>query len=136
MTRKDDLIQKIKALGFPESEVVVSVEDFFEGNEDYGSIGCNIYPNQPSPADFYKKFKELKQNKSVGDILIRIVDIEDGDWPFTDAVYIISNLNVEQIKELVKDLTPDEVYEDWMYKKPINAPEIKPDMKVFSIWWD
>jgi hypothetical protein len=136
MTNRENLIQKIQTLGFPDNEIIVTIEDFFEGNDDFGSIGCNIYPDQPSLSDFYKRFKGIKQNESVDNIYIRIADIDDGIWPFTDTVYVISNLKIDQIKELLVDLRPDEVYEDWMYGKPINAPELRPDMKVYSIFWD
>lgn len=136
MTNRDKLVNKIQSLGFPDNEIIVTLEEFFEGNDDFGSIGCNIYPDQPSPSDFYKKFKVFKSNVDVDEIYIRIADVEEENWPFTDTIYLITKLKIDQIKENLKDLSPDEVYEDWMYRKPINAPEIKSDMKVYSIWWD
>jgi hypothetical protein len=51
-----ELIRKLQAQGLPSSEAplpVVSLEDFFLGNSDYGSIGCNL-SNNPGPQVFFK----------------------------------------------------------------------------------
>ena len=46
METRTKLIMKIKQQGDPndpkEPDPIVSLEDFFEGNRDIGSIGCNI----------------------------------------------------------------------------------------------
>lgn len=136
MERKVKLLNKIESLGFPENEILVTLEDFFEGNNDRTSIGVNILENQPSPQEFYIELKKIRNLDNVQDVLVRIQDIEDTDWPFTDTIYIISSLSFEEIKSNLKELQPDEIYEDWMYSIPINAPEIEYGNKVFSVWWD
>ena len=136
MSKKDKLFEKIESLGYPDNEILVMLEDFFEGNNDYGSIGVNLYPNQPSPSDFYSKFKEIRQLDSVDNIYVRIADTVDGDWAYTDAVYIVTTLSIPDLQKLLTDLQPDEIYEDWMYGKPINAPDLTNDFKVYSAWWD
>jgi hypothetical protein len=35
---------------------LVTLEDFFIGNNDFGSVGYNFYPDQPSPHEFYEHF--------------------------------------------------------------------------------
>lgn len=136
MNKKEKLVEKIYAIGFPKNEIVVSLEDFFDGNNDRASIGPNIHIDQPSPQEFYQKLSELEKSEKVADILIRIQDVEDLDWPFTDTVYIISELSMEGLKARLTDLQPDEIYEKWMYGKPINAPEIKDGFSIYSVWWD
>jgi hypothetical protein len=136
MDKKTSLTRKIKSLGFPDKEIVVTLDDFFEGNSDPGSIGPNIYPDQPLPKEFYKKLSDLKGSDKVVDVLVRISDVEDLDWPYTDTIYIITNLTSEELKVILKDLYPDEIYDDWMYGKPVNAPTIEEGMKVYSVWWD
>lgn len=136
MNKKEKLIEKIHLIGYPENEIVVSLEDFFNGNNDQGSIGPNIHIDQPSPQEFYRHLLELKKSESVRDILIRIQDIDDSDWPFTDTVYVISKLSTGELKSKLTDLQPDEIYEEWMYGKPINAPQIEDGFSIHSIWWD
>ena len=137
MNKKEKLVEKIYALGYPENEIVVSLEDFFEGNNDQESIAPHIFDaERTSPQIFYRKLSELKNLDQVDDVFVRIQDVEDSDWPFTDTVYIISKLSVEEIRSKLTDLHPDEIYEEWMYGQPINAPEVKDGFSIFSVWWD
>ena len=32
----------------------MALEEFVDGNNDYGSIGCNFGPKQPSPHEFHE----------------------------------------------------------------------------------
>lgn len=85
---------------------------------------------------FTQNFKEIRQLDSVDNIYVRIADTEDGNWAYTDAVYIVTTLTIPDLQKLLTDLQPDEIYEDWMYGKPINAPDLTNDFKVFSVWWN
>jgi hypothetical protein len=134
MDKKSRILNEIKGSGFPEKEVAVTMDDFFEGNNDMASIGVNLYPHQPGPQEFYEVFKEIKALEKTEDIYVRISDAEEGEWFYTDAVYIVGNWTAEEIKEIVKDLKPDEIYEGWMYGKPVNIPQT--NNKVLSLWWD
>src|ERR1700744_1621565 len=66
------LLKKIKQNGFPDKEVFVSVHDFFDGNNDSGSIGANIYPDPPSLTDFSNVLKEIKKDPRTSELLVRI----------------------------------------------------------------
>jgi hypothetical protein len=51
------LVNRIKAQGLPSPHrplPLVTLEEFFTGNDDYGSIGCNLSPPL-GPQYFYKK---------------------------------------------------------------------------------
>jgi len=134
MNKKSTILNEIKKEGYPHKEVAVSLETFFEGNNDFSSIGVNLYPHQPSPQEFYSVFKKIKSSPKTENIFVRISDSDDGDWFYTDAVYVVGNWTKDEIKEAVKDIQPDEIYDEWMYGKPVNIPETTG--KVFSIWWD
>ena len=139
MTHREKLIAKIEAQNPPGElrEIVVSLEDFFTGNNDPGSIGCNLGAEQPPIAEFYRVLREIRAKPNVQDVLVRIYDYDDPtSWPYTDTIYIISSETLEKIKEWIKPLLPDEVHADWMYGKPVAAPEAKPDMTAYSVWWD
>jgi hypothetical protein len=134
MDKKAKILTEIEKAGFPEKEVAVSMDDFFEENNDPASIGVNLYPHQPTPQDFYDVFKKIKASDKTENIFVRISDAEEGQWFYSDAVYIVGNWTSDEIKEMVKDLKPDEIYEGWMYGKPVNISQT--NNKVLSLWWD
>ena len=135
------LIEKIRKVGLPlsgESLPVVSLEDFFVGNEDYGSIGCNL-SEHPGPQFFFDKLKEIRNRDSVQDVLVEISEVEEGDesmWPFSDRIYILSSAAKEEIAAWVASLMPDEIEEGFAYGEPPSAPPLGKDVGVYGVWWD
>ena len=115
---------------------VVSLEDFFEGNEDLGSIGCNLIEH-PGIDTFYEVLREIRQRPDVQDVLVAISQIDEYlDWPFSESLYIITSCSKERITEWVKPLQPDEIGEGWSGGRPPEAPEPKEGYKVYWVWWD
>ncbi|MBL0104111.1 MAG: hypothetical protein IPP51_10415 [Bacteroidetes bacterium] len=135
MNKKSEILDRITNDGFPNKEVAISLEEFFDGNDDPGSIGCNIYPDPPTIQDFYITFKRMLASDKVQDIRIRISDANDTEWFYTDAVYIIGDATIEEVTEMVKKLQPDEIYTGWMYGMPVNVEEVH-SKNVYSVWWD
>ena len=137
-SKKDELLNKIRSLGYPDNEIVVSLDDFFLGNENTNSIGRGIHWfDKPSLESFHLILSELKKSEKVDDILVRIRDVENLDWPSSDTIYIISKFSKEELRsELNNWLYPDKVYKGWVYGKPINAPKVKDGFSVYSILWD
>ncbi len=134
--RKAALVPRITALGFPEKEVVLPLEEFFLGNHEASSIGVNL-SSAPPPAEFHRVLKALIDRGDAERILVRINDIQDPeDWFYSDAVHVIGTIGREALAASVADLSPDEVYEGWMYGEPVNAGPIPPELKVYSLWWD
>ena len=132
---KNEIIKKIDKLNFPENEVVLTLEEFFIDNPNEGSIGPNIYPTLIPLEEFYRKLKSIRKLDEVQDVLIRVYEIEF-DWPYTENVYIITKQETNKISNYVNDLCPSEIAEGWSNKKPINAPDIFPGMKIINLWWD
>jgi hypothetical protein len=139
MTGRKKLIAKIVAQNPPGEvrEIVVSLEDFFTGNDDRGSIGCNLGEKQPPIAEFHRRLREIRSKPNVQDVLVRIDDYDDPtSWPYSDTLYIITSAPLEEVKKWVSPLLPDEVHAKWIYGKPPAAPEVKPGMIPYSVWWD
>lgn len=139
MSDRGKLMAKIVAQNPPGElrEIVVSLEDFFTGNDDRGSIGCNLGEKQPAIAEFYQMLRDIRSKPNVQDVLVRIYDYDDPtSWPYTDTVYIVSSASHEEVKKWVAPLLPDEVHTEWMYGKPPAAPEVKSGMTPYSVWWD
>ena len=121
---------------------VVSLEDFFVGNEDEGSIGCNL-DEHPGLPFFFETLQNIRNRADVQDVLVEITDIDnlevpdDDMWAFSDRVYIITSANLEEVERWVEELIPDEVEEGWSYGKlPESAPQISEGNKVYAAWWD
>ena len=65
-------------------EVAVSLELFFIGNDDPGSIGCNLGLDQPPVETFRDVLIRLRARAEVQDFVVRIADADDDtSWPFT-----------------------------------------------------
>lgn len=117
---------------------VVSLEDFFEGNDDYGSIGCNLpIGDHPGPNGFYSLLKAVRDKAEVQDVLVEIDEVEDDTWPFSERVYIITSAAQSKVAEWLKPLSPDEVDEGIQWDRPAGAfPALLPEVEVYAAWWD
>lgn len=134
--RKAELVPRITALGFPAKEVVLTLDEFFSGNEEPASIGVNL-SSPPSPAEFHRVLKALIDRGDAERILVRVNDIQDPpDWFFSDAIHVIGTIGREALADAVDELHPDEVYEGWMYGEPVNAGPVPEGMRIYTLWWD
>jgi hypothetical protein len=137
MLTKNDILNTIQDLGFPDNEVAISLDDFFDNPNCVDAIGVNIYPDPPTTESFYQTFKELIHSKKADKIFVRISDADDPEnWFFSDTIYVIGNLTLDELKTSIKELRPDEIYEEWINGKPGNIDDIQPGKKIYSIWWD
>lgn len=121
-----------------ESETVVSLEQFFEGNTEIGSIGCNL-GEHPGIEQFYSLLKGIRSRSEVQDVLVFITETpeESGTtWAFSDRIYILASAERAVVEEWLKPLQPEPIDAGWVWDKPQNAPEPKPGMKVYFVWWD
>jgi hypothetical protein len=143
MDKRSRLIEIIRAQGLPRPDgrvslPVVSLDDFFDGNEDYGSIGCNL-DDHPGPARFFSVLAAIRERENVQDVLVEIHEVEESDpsmWPFSDRVYLITSADVADVAAWLADLQPDEIEEGWAAAPPAAAPEVKPPNRVLAAWWD
>lgn len=139
MGSREALIAKIEAQGAQstDTEIAVSLEDFFQGNDDLGSIGCNLGDEQPPISQFFRILTKIRSKSEVQDVLVRIYEYDDPDsWPYADTVYIITSASLEQVKQWIYELQPGEVNPGWMYGRPAAAPKVLAGMTPYSVWWD
>lgn len=136
MNKRPELLLKIIAAGFPDNEVVLTLDEFFTGNIDPGSIAFNLYPDQPSLETFYKTFKELIQEGKIENAFVRIAEIEDTDWFYSDTIYVVGKINFRELSDAVEHLKPSEIYTGWMYDVPANLQANYSKMNEFSVWWN
>ncbi len=142
MTFRQQLVQKIAAQGQPAFDKpfpVVSLEDFFTGNNDRGSIGCNL-DQHPGLGRFFSVLRAIRSRPEVQDVLVTIYEYEEDDetnWPFSERVYVLTTASADELAGWAKDLQPTEVLDDgFVGGAPLAAPKLRPGIKVLSLWWD
>lgn len=114
----------------------VSLEDFFEGNDGTGSIGCNLFFH-PGIDNFFRTLIAVRSRDDVQDVLVEIKDLVDEySWPFADTVFVLTSMAAENLRKLVSALKPDEVGEFPSESIPKDLPCLQEDMRILSIWWD
>ena len=131
---REKLISVIRSQ--PEAETggaVVTVNEFFGGNEDIGSIGCNL-ANHPGLDFFRLRLKEIEAREDVESVWLQIYDWDEGDWPFSENVLIKGSIQKEALDPLIEPLLPSEFEKEVLKDAPTRAPEFEGD--IYRLWWD
>jgi hypothetical protein len=141
MTKRQVLIEKIRRQS-DQSDLdtpspVVSLEDFFEGNQDLGSLGCNLIEH-PGTDGFYRVLSDVRSRADVQDVLVEIYEIMEGEdeWPFSERVYILTSASPGDVLVWLASLEPSEIEEGWAGQAPPAAPALQAGMRVLAAWWD
>jgi hypothetical protein len=116
---------------------VVTIEQFFDGNDDFGSIMCNLRP--PSIAAVRDLLLTIRNRPDVESVLIAIhetMEEDDEAWPFADQVLIVTAADPSKVMDwFPKDLAPDDVSEVAQEVEGVPRPREK-GAKVLVAWWD
>ena len=80
---------------------LVPIERFFDGNDDLGSIGCNLIPH-PGFARFRQVLTGLLARPDVQAVYAQIAELDPGDesWPFTDTVLVVGTVPTDELRDL------------------------------------
>lgn len=117
---------------------VVTLEQFFGGNEDPTSIGKNVDPH-PGVGAFREKLLALRARKDVQAVLLAITnDRGDDVWPESDTVYVLTSATEDDILDFVAELGPDSVTEHDADALPFalaRLPMPEAWYRVLTIWW-
>jgi hypothetical protein len=118
-------------------EPVVSIEQFFDGNVDLGSIGCNL-DDHPGLERFAAVLRAIRGRPDVYDVLVGISEVlTSGEWPCSDHVYVITRAHPEAVSEWAESLCADKPGEGWWNGAPPRWPvPVPPDARVVTLWWD
>jgi hypothetical protein len=129
---------------FDRPRPLVGLEDYFEGNDDPGSIGYNLPGEQTGPAEIYALLRPIRDRDDVADVLIEIKDLEDPDgWPASDTIWLIVGIGVSVATVrswFPDDLAPDEMYDSldpsWS-NDPVDPPyDPAPGTRAVQAWYD
>jgi hypothetical protein len=125
-----------RKLASQEEPQLVSIEQFFDGNDDQGSIGCNLM-DHPGVEAFRVALESLKARADVEAVYAQITELDPGadSWPFTDTVLVVGSISREELQETLAALEPDEV-------GPGTPDLLSPALssadksKALVAWWD
>ena len=100
--KKAKLLKMLEGLGLNaevprlyDESPLISIEDFFSGNEDVCSIGVNLMDGHPGLDMIWASLKEMQSDPSVKGVAVQIFDIEwalkDPDcWRFSERVFVFA----------------------------------------------
>jgi hypothetical protein len=139
MTPLERITERVTRRGHPDEpntpRPLVTVDEFFDGNSEVGSIGCNL-DSTPSPEQFYALFREIARRPGVKDIRVQITAFDVPEWPFTDTVYIMTAAAPEEVATwFPEELTPDETWEGFV-DQAFEPYEVPAGCKPVACWWD
>ncbi|MFC2253930.1 hypothetical protein ACETRX_30150 [Labrys portucalensis] len=118
------------------TDPLVSLEEFFDGNNDKGSIGPNL-DSQPTPAEFYSFLREIRSRSNVYDVRILVTQYDGpGNWPFSDTVFVITSESPQTVEGWIPaKFKPDEVGID-AHVNGREAVAIPAGMQPVTLWYD
>lgn len=139
MTPRQRLLARIGDINdFTRPRPLVTLEEFFEGNNDPSSIGYNL-PEPPQPREFYQLLLDIRKRPMVSDVRIEVKDMEDPNgWPSTDMIWIITSSTPQEVGTwFPKRLAPDDIMDG--FDASIIAREsytIPNGMRAVGAWYD
>lgn len=135
------LVDRVESLGGMDSDEhanpTVTFEEFFTGNRDTGSIGCNLIEH-PGVETFCRVLKSVEGRPDVSGVHVMIAEVDDEDaWPFSDTVFIATSAPASEVEGWVEELSPDEVDEIGDVSRLHPATPRPPEgQRMYMVWWD
>jgi hypothetical protein len=119
-----------------ELQEALPIRDFFDGNDDVGSIGCNLQTH-PGVEAFRNVFLRLIERPDVEEIYVRVFEVDPGEdsWPFTDIAFVVGKISVDDLGDALASLEPDEVGDADDYGVP-NVLKERHHLPILAVWWD
>lgn len=127
---------------YEQNDVLVTVDEFFEGNTDNASIAPNIWPKS-SLYNYHRVLKSLLLLQNVEDVFVELYEVildeagavVDGYWPYAEVIYVIGTITENELNNEIHSLKPSEI---WL----ATEQELDPfgykfkGKRVLKIWWD
>jgi hypothetical protein len=114
----------------------VAIERFFDGNDDEGSIGCNLLPH-PGIAAFRNALVGLTRRPNVEAVYALVAETDPGEglWPFSDTIFVAGTIGHRELMQAITALQPDEiaVAEEPMIPRRLRSAHRG---QVLYAWWD
>jgi hypothetical protein len=129
--KRDDLKAKLSAQAEP---MIVPIDEFFDGNDDEASIGCNLFEH-PGIDVFRRILLDIRGRTDVVAVYAQISEVDPGAdyWPFADWVFVVGTISQHDLAHALAPLQPDDVGPpEYEVPEPIG----RHGAPVLVAWWD
>jgi hypothetical protein len=115
---------------------LLTLAEFFEGNDVAGSIGCNLTP-MPEPSEFYALLKGIAARPEVADVRVQITMFDAPEWPFSDTVWVITSATPDTVRAwFPEEFRPDDCWRGWTEGIKLEPYTVSPGTYPVACWWD
>jgi hypothetical protein len=134
LTKRDALLGRINYSGnndcFP---AVVTLEEFFDGNDDLGSLWCNLSNPPESMTQVHMFLEMIRARADVTDLKILITQFDGSpdEWPFSDTVLIDTEVDPDDVATWFERYPPDEVEYGGHEVRRLSGFK-----DCVAVWWD
>lgn len=140
MKALDRVTERVRRLGDPNDpstpRPLLSLAEFFDGNDVVGSIGCNLTPT-PTPSEFRAVLARIAARPDVGDVRVQVTMFDDPDWPFSDTAWVMTTAEPSEVASwFPEDLVPDAVEAGWQDGITYEPYVVPSGMRPVACWWD
>lgn len=115
---------------------LVSLEEYFDGAGGEAGLLCNSIV-EPDNDTVLHTFRSIRERPEVHDVRVAIAQCDDGEWPFSDKVVIVTNADESTVVAwLPEGFEPDEVWEgysDSLKSETVAAPS---GYRAVWLWYD
>ena len=112
-----------------------SIELFFDGNGEIGSIAANL-TDHPGLAAFRECLMVIRKRAEVEAVLLGVVDFPPGEWPYVETILVFTSAVPEEVSAWAEIMAPDEVGAGLRHKTFAGMPACPPGMQPVHLWWD
>ena len=122
---------------------LLTIEEFFDGNDVPGSIWCNLAVEtpqgriMPTPAMAREVLEQIRSRPEVDDLRVAVSDIDDPDWPFAEVVILVTSVDVFTVRKwFYSDVAPDAIRGISEKEKDDYEDIGVPASRMVMCWWD
>ena len=144
--RKRLIDRVVKMLEADDTLPAVTLDEFFEGNDDEQSIGVNLPKDKHiGLKGFRRVLNDIRDRADVQGVFLELTEVPDPDdpldediWPTACVAFIVTPVPLHEVKKWVAPLHPRDISEGWNVergvKTPLSKKELKPRMRPVRVW--
>ncbi|WP_076263325.1 hypothetical protein [Intrasporangium flavum] len=141
LAKQTALVEHARARGGDSTQVAVTLEQFFDGNDCEWCIAPNRDESMPLEAVRRVLFA-LREQPEVHDVRVELDALEfqtypDDEWPYASGVAVITTLMPEEVDAMTIDAETSpsggpSTQVDWL----VDAPAMPDGHHYVGVWWE
>jgi hypothetical protein len=115
---------------------LVTIAQFFDGNDQDYSFAANMFEH-PGLTKARHVLERINAHPEVASVRIAIIEYyrDGGEWPYSDTILVIGELNEEELADMLTE-TPDMEIWTGTEERYHNLPNIPEGMTLFNAFSD